>query len=302
MKYHLKEIEYNGLIKKLNQLLEFEINHKKINPKQIEKIKEQFSSWENSIEQFLTEKINPLPMPLIDLFKYSKTSIIDEFELGYRGDNQVQKEIERIHKKLAIKKAKLKLVIDYISITDSLKGAEEKGIFEVQDKIDFLLEKLTTLFNDNYYSITTIFDLNSVDYRNDEPKELAEILHKRNHLIKKELYLPSDEVKISIKGASYIERKAKAKAKTNRQRTQDSNLDTKIDAIISKLTALGFGQEIIFNELEELRDLQKKLPKKTWGQLLKGKLLDLAFSEIISKETATFIFENLTNEQFKILK
>ena len=53
---------------------------------------------------------------------------------------------------------------------------------------------------------------------------------------------------------------------------------------------------------KKLRNLQTKLPKKTWGQLLKGKLLDLALSEIISKETATYIYENLTNDHFKLLK
>ena len=110
--------------------------------------------------------------------------------------------------------------------------------------------------------------------------------------------MPSDEVKISIKGASYIERKNK----TNNKKKSSINLNTKIDKIIEKLNELGFGQEVIFNELEELRNLQTKLPKKTWGQLLKGKLLDLALSEIISRETATYIYENLTNEHFKLLK
>jgi len=302
MNYSLVGINHHDLLEKLNQTLKFEIDDNEIELDKINKIKEDYSTWENSVEKNLAENINPIPKQLIDLFKYSDTSIMDDFVFGYGEGSKAQKEIQRLQKKIDLKKTKLKLIIDYILITDSFIGIEKKDIFEVQDKIDFLLEKLKVLYNDNYYSIKIIFDLNSIEYRSDEPQELAEILHKRNYLIKKELYTSSDEVKISIKGASYIERKTKTIAKANSKKNENSNLDAKIDTIISKLTELGFGQKIIFEELEELRDLQTKLPKKTWGQLLKGKLLDLALSEIISKETATYIFENLTNEYFKMLK
>jgi predicted nuclease with TOPRIM domain len=58
-----------------------------------------------------------------------------------------------------------------------------------------------------------------------------------------------------------------------RQTTEE--MEKKINEIIERLTVLGYGQEIIFDELQELKDLYTKLSKKTWGQLLKGKLIDL---------------------------
>ena len=80
-----------------------------------------------------------------------------------------------------------------------------------------------------------------------------------------------------------------------------TELDEKLDEIIQKLTNLGYGQEIIFKEIEELRGLQGKLSKTSWSQLLKGKLFDLAVDNIINKATAASIFEFLTNKDFKLL-
>ena len=58
----------------------------------------------------------------------------------------------------------------------------------------------------------------------------------------------------------------------------------------------GFGQEILFNELQELKDLYPKLNKKNWGQILKGKLVDLGISQIINQEMAEMIFKGLTEQ------
>lgn len=79
-------------------------------------------------------------------------------------------------------------------------------------------------------------------------------------------------------------------------------LNEKIDDILSQLIKLGYGQEIIFNEIEELRNLQTKLSKKSWAQLLKGKLVDLILSELLPKNIAKTVYEFLTDEHFKLLK
>lgn len=298
MTYSLRKNNYEDFKSQLNNLINFDLIFKEVNSLEIEEQESILKDWEEKVENMLIGNINPKPECLIDYFKYQKNSIIDDFEFGYRSKKPFEKGKVRLEKRLEKRKLSLNKIIDYVSITNNLIGLEEKLLIDIQEKVDFVLEKLKILFNDNFYSITTIFVLNSIEHRNDEPEEISEILHKRGYMIKKEKYMITDEVKISIKGASYIERKIKTKRKKN----ANPNLNSKIDKIIEKLNELGFGQEVIFHELEELRDLQNKLPKKTWGQLLKGKLLDLALSEIISKETATYIFENLTSEHFKLLK
>lgn len=209
--------------------------------------------------------------------------------------SEVAREIERLDD---FRKS-LERAIAYLSVVDSLYNS--KTIIEISDiieKKDFILTKMNALFSDKSYSIKTILELNNINYRDGETREIAEILNKSGYLILDDKYGNSDFAKISVKGASYITRKNKQKEK----KYSETQLDKRIDNIIEHLEKLGFGQEIIFNEIEELRDLQHKLSKKSWSQLLKGKLIDLALDKLISIETISSIYEYLTNDNFKMLK
>jgi len=80
---------------------------------------------------------------------------------------------------------------------------------------------------------------------------------------------------------------------------EKSELHNLINQIKDDLRKLGYGQEIIFNEMEDLKD-HLNLGKKNWFQLLKGKLFDLsvgkALDEVIVKEVYGRLssgFENL---------
>ena len=77
-------------------------------------------------------------------------------------------------------------------------------------------------------------------------------------------------------------------------------LNKKIDQIIATLNKQNFGQEILFNELQELKELYPKLSKKNWGQILKGKLIDLGFAQVINQEIAENIFTELTNQVLRL--
>ncbi|WP_233899344.1 hypothetical protein [Tenacibaculum piscium] len=77
-------------------------------------------------------------------------------------------------------------------------------------------------------------------------------------------------------------------------------LNSKIEEIIELLTKQGFGQEILFDELKELKDLYPKLNKKNWGQILKGKLLDLGIAQVINQEVAETIFKGLTEQVLRL--
>ncbi|MEQ8421609.1 MAG: hypothetical protein RIB64_16490 [Arenibacter algicola] len=77
-------------------------------------------------------------------------------------------------------------------------------------------------------------------------------------------------------------------------------LNKKIDEILIILEKQDFGQEILFNELQELKELYPKLSKKNWAQILKGKLIDLGIAQIINKENAEMIFSELTNQILRL--
>ena len=77
-------------------------------------------------------------------------------------------------------------------------------------------------------------------------------------------------------------------------------INKKIDELFIKLEKLGYGQQIIFDELEELKDLYLTLNKQNWAQLVKGKIIDLGLSQVISVDVMKIIYESITNDILRI--
>lgn len=77
------------------------------------------------------------------------------------------------------------------------------------------------------------------------------------------------------------------------------NINSKLDEILLKQE---LSNEIIFNEIDELKELVLFLNKKNWGQILKGKLGDLVLGELISKENATSLFKYVSENAPLFLK
>lgn len=84
------------------------------------------------------------------------------------------------------------------------------------------------------------------------------------------------------------------------KKTQE-DLFEKLTEIETMLTKMGFGQEIIFDEINDLRKLTKKLNKKNWSEIIKGKFIDLGLSGIISVESAKKVIEVLTGSEVNLL-
>lgn len=90
------------------------------------------------------------------------------------------------------------------------------------------------------------------------------------------------------------------KSKNQFSEEEESNLQNKLNEILEKLDKQADGQEIIFEEIEELKN-HFNLGKKNWLQLFKGKLFDLSSTKIIEKtlvddiiNTISQAFENTT--------
>ncbi len=211
--------------------------------------------------------------------------------------NEAEKELDRMDRFFE----SLNNTVSYLKIIDSLYDSTVNiEINDLDEKTDFILSKLNDLFGDEFFSIETILDLNDLPFRQDESKEIASNLSKRGYVIlqNSNFYNSTDFCKISVKGSLYISRKVKQKQKTYTK----TQLDKRLDNIVEHLEKIGLGQEVIFDEIEELRKLQHKLSKKSWSQLLKGKLVDLALNKIINIETVSSIYTYLTNNDFKMLK
>lgn len=72
-----------------------------------------------------------------------------------------------------------------------------------------------------------------------------------------------------------------------------NDLHSRIDEVLTKLEKLGFGQEIIFDEIEELKSKSKKITKKDLKMMLIGKIVSFGAGKVDSK-TASEIFETIT--------
>lgn len=106
---------------------------------------------------------------------------------------------------------------------------------------------------------------------------------------------------LTISGKMHIEEKRKRITPNYEKISDDSeSINKKIDDLLIKLEKLGYGQEIIFNELDELKDLYTKLSKKNWAQLVKGKIIDLGLSQAINVDVMKIIFETITNDILRI--
>ena len=289
----------------LKQLNEKVIDGNKILTEKIsepEIIKQKTGDWEKDVITFLKTNIIDIPEKLISDIKYVR----DESHLTFHLNSPFFKKnpsehIEYLSTQLERKIEAFKITADYLSVSEIINENKKPEIDTIQDKILFVLQKLYKLYNDNLYSISLILTINGIEYRDNEPIEIAEDLKKRGYGIRDGDWSSNDLLKISVKGATYIERKNK-KSNNEKIKKKETDVNSKIDIVLFQLKKLGFGQEIIFNEIEELRSLSKKLNKKTWSQVIKGKVLDLAISELISKDVATFIYETLVENKFKLLK
>ncbi|MBL7855891.1 MAG: hypothetical protein JNL17_15940 [Cyclobacteriaceae bacterium] len=74
---------------------------------------------------------------------------------------------------------------------------------------------------------------------------------------------------------------------------EESNLHSKLNDIVEKLDTLGLGQEIIYDEIESLKN-HFDLGKKTWFQLLKGKVIDLTIEKALEETVVKDIYKTLT--------
>lgn len=70
-------------------------------------------------------------------------------------------------------------------------------------------------------------------------------------------------------------------------------LHNKLNNIIDELKKLGYGQEVIFNEIDELKQ-NFNLGKKNWFQLVRSKFVDLTVSKVVEETVIKEIYSQLS--------
>ncbi len=77
----------------------------------------------------------------------------------------------------------------------------------------------------------------------------------------------------------------------------DEKIDfhSKIDEVLKRINELQSGQEVIYNEIDDLKT-KLNLDKKTFLHVVKGKIFDMAIGHAIDSGNLTWIYEKLTGE------
>lgn len=275
-------------------------NHFKITDAEFNQILEQEKLWKEEIINYLDNSLNEKNNVFTKSFKEASSNkfIIQNI----LPDNQVRKNFfDSIREKIST----LDYITKLVSISDLiLKGdsdeVKERKNYKTRQKIDLVLDKLYDLNDNRYHDIENILELNGIEVSNyDETREIAKFLENENYV--EIIHGRRPNVKININGRMFIEDKRETYKEDYNDISSDKKIiDEKVDEILETLKRLGFGQEIIFDEIEELKELYTKLNKKNWGQVLKGKLVDLSLGKLVENETLNYIYHTLTHHDLKL--
>jgi hypothetical protein len=166
-------------------------------------------------------------------------------------------------------------------VTDLLISREKQGafaFFEITKK--FEIEKKNT---NHYIDLSSEWYSPSGDYDNYQEYFNTYFFEPFIELI--EWYLRESKIKQEI---DYFSRE------------EIELLEDRFELVESQLQKLGLGQEIIFNETDEIKELVNGLNKKNWTEVIKGKFIDTALGSLISIESAELIIKTLTGEDIKL--
>lgn len=202
---------------------------------------------------------------------------------------------------LSEKAHSLDIVLNLLEVCDTIFEKKHSQILEreklnSEEILDFILSKLYDLYGDFEYPISILLVGNGIPVRtNNEHIEYYELLKKRK-LVESFGMTNVDNAKLTLKGKMYVENLRKKSSSDYSSVSNDKEkLFEKLDQILDQAEKANLGNEILNEEMAELKFAYEKLSKKNWGQLLKGKLVDLVIGQVINEDFAKRIFEEVAN-------
>lgn len=235
-------------------------------------------------------------------FQYAKP-----YRFNVPGQNIVFQELKnRAFEELNLKMLKLVLCKQIMSVSDFIIRPEMASLsnrdnYNIDQTLELILDKLYDLYDNNFYSIPLILKGNGITLkRNHEDRELGKVLDDNGYVnLSHEI---DTYAQLTIPGKMYIEKKRKSYQENYENiNSSQEEINSKIDEIITTLDKLGCGHEVLFNEIQELKELYPTLNKKNWGQIVKGKLLDLSLAKLVENDTISYIYKTLTDNELHLL-
>ncbi|WP_421808051.1 hypothetical protein [Flagellimonas sp.] len=257
-------------------------------------LKDAKQSWENTVISFVKKSFEPEHINFAYEFKAQKG-----YNLGMKLgiDQKIKNTIQALKDEINGLDYYLKILFisDAIVRPDEIDLNERENL-DTEDILDLILSKLYDLYKDGkYHSIKWILEGNGVKLNHGEDWDYGRMLENRGLIDS----MNGREVnaKLKLEGKYAIEQSRKAQVTDyTKISSSDEELKALIEGVLKEVEKLGIGQQIIFDEFDELRDDIPKLSKKSFGQLLKSKLGDLIAAKALDKTLASEIFKQFTDQ------
>jgi hypothetical protein len=195
----------------------------------------------------------------------------------------------------------LKTIRNMLSVCDCIIRPDDIDLtvrqnYTTEEVLDLLLNKLYDLYGDKMYQVKPILEGNGiVSKRSREEFELVQILNQNGYVDTTGITTYAD-ARLTLSGKMFVEDARKVRTIDYSSVSNDKDqIIEKLDEILGEVQKNNLGNEILFEEMEELKFAYDKLSKKNWGQLFKGKLVDLLVKQVINEELAKRIFEEIAN-------
>ncbi|NLR82279.1 hypothetical protein [Chitinophaga eiseniae] len=218
--------------------------------------------------------------------------------------DRVKKEKDNLREKVSYLEWNRKIieVCDSISARNST-NFDLRAKYKMAEKLSLLLDRLYKLNDGNNYPIEMLLLENGIRLNNHgEARELAAILENNGYITTLGGLGSELHGAITVSGAMALEESLEPHKENYDEISSDQvEINRKIDSIIETLSKQDAGQEVLYEELQELKELYGQLSKKNWGQILKGKLFDIALEKLADKDVLQFIYENLTGQHLRLL-
>lgn len=285
--------EVEGFMSKGNALVEKYISSR--TEDEFNNFKEDKQSWENTVVSYVLNSFEPENRNFANEFKTQK-GFNTGFNLGI--DQKVKNEIQALKEGIN----SLDYYLTMLFISDAIVRPDEIDLNERQNLdtegiLELILSKLYDLNKDGkYHSINWILEGNGVKLNGrGEDWDYRRMLENRGLIDS----MNGREVnaKLKLEGKYAIEQARKVKLTDySKISSSDEELKELIKQVLFKIEELGFGQQIIFDEFDELRNDIPHLSKRSFGQLLKSKLGDLVTAQAFDKALASEIFKEFTQQ------
>ncbi|WP_291131778.1 hypothetical protein [Flavobacterium sp. UBA7682] len=260
-----------------------------------------YKVWRNEVITFLTDRFD------------SNNYYVLQFKMGNSNRYNFGGPPKPIEQKIKEKKEDitsdlryLKFILQMVSISDIYTKPQEINLsirqnYTSEEILELLLSKLYDLYGDGIYPVKQILEGNGITLKKTrEEFEYVSILESNDFIASNNISREAD-AQLTLNGKRYVEEKRKIASPNYNSIADDYiELSSKIDDLKIELEKLGYGQNIIFEELEELKEYFTVLNKKSWAQLLKGKLFDLGSKQIISWDVMKMIYESVVHDTLRL--